>query len=265
MPTQQTEPVAINRWPQTASDQQPIASKGGDSHKSRISRYNGSIRVAITVQVINGDQKGSGIIIRDKQKRLWIITNRHVVGESSDVCIAFSDGRDATGSVFQSEYTDDDIAFISVAQLRKDEPYAVPDYQLDSASVNPVVATGYRADTDAYLETPGVTVPILKGKILGSGYSLTYSNQVEKGMSGGGIFSDNDRLIGINALHSDPLWPGDWHDSNGRRLKGGLGRKLDSVSVGIAIENIYSALNHIKRKGTTKPATATCPLKAKNP
>lgn len=218
-------------------------------------------RASITVQVINGDQKGSGVIIRDKQKKLWIVTNRHVVGESLSVCVIFSGGYILPGIVFRPIRAENDIAFISFAQVNANTSYAHPDLLFDTESVSLVMATGYAASTNTYLETSGVTIPILRGNVLESGYSLTYSNQVEKGMSGGGIFSDDGRIVGINALHSDPLWIGDWYDSRGMKLKGSLGKKLDTVSVGIAVQTIFSELDRIKAKNNIKEAAGDCPNK----
>lgn len=213
--------------------------------KSHIEHTNTFTPFSVTVQILNGDQKGSGIVIRDKSKTLWIATNRHVVRDSSDVCIKFPDGEIMTGSVVQSTDMEHDIAFISVRKDRQNGPYAEPATFIDTAAIDFVVATGYSAETDSYLETAGVTLPILQGKILKSGYSITYSNQIEKGMSGGGVFSETGQIIGINALHGDPIWRSDWHDFQGRRLNSTIGKKLDAVSVGIAIQMILLDLDRI--------------------
>lgn len=204
---------------------------------------------SVTVQVINGEQKGSGIVIRDKGKRLWIATNRHVVGDSKNVCIVLSNGKSIPGSVFYVDGSPYDLAFVSVAGLSPNSAYASPDHGFNTTSVNAIVATGYRAETDSYVETLGVTVPILEGRLLQSGYSLTYSNQVEKGMSGGGIFTEDGLLIGMNALHSDPLWSGDWYDLKKRKIDGSLSRKLDSVSVGLSIQTVYLELERALTDG----------------
>ena len=208
--------------------------------------------------MINGEQKGSGFIIRDKHKRLWITTNRHVVGEAQEVCISFADKSKLPGRVHTTKASGYDIAFIFVAQLKRDTLFAEPDYQFNVATVNPIVASGYRAEGDTYLETTGVTVPILSGKRLDSGYSLTYSNQIEKGMSGGGIFSDEDQIVGMNALHSDPLWPGEWYDESGTKIRRSVGKKLDAVSVGIDIQTIYLSLDRIELKSNGRPTTLQC-------
>lgn len=229
---------------------QPVKSASEDDSVSQ--------RSAITVQIINEDQRGSGIILKDNKGRLWITTNQHVVGASSGVCVAFSDGRVLPGRVIQAMVTSYDIAFVRVSNLAKETAYAVPDYQFDPASIVPVVATGYKAETNAYLETSGITVPLLLGRQLESGYSLTYSNQIEKGMSGGGIFSDEDRVIGINALHSDPLWPGDWYDATGTRVRGSLSKVLDAVSVGIPIQSILSVLDRIEVQAAPKSLAMNC-------
>lgn len=202
-------------------------------------------RISLTVQIINGDQKGSGIIIRDRSRRSWIATNRHVVGNSQQVCVRLWGGAILPGRVVQSRGPSPDIAFVSIYQIKEFEAYSEPDTHTDLNSIIPVVATGYNAETDEYLETTGVTIPILRNEILESGYSVTYSSQIEKGMSGGGIFSDKGQVLGINGLHGDPLWQGSWYDSKGKMLSESLGKKLDAVSVGIPIRTVISELDHV--------------------
>ncbi|MCP9784538.1 trypsin-like peptidase domain-containing protein [Cyanobium sp. WKJ7-Wakatipu] len=252
---------AVKNQPQPSSLNHKVTENKLKSGSSTDEGSDKISRASITVQVINGDQKGSGVIIRDKQKKLWIVTNRHVVGESLNVCVLFSDGNILPGIVFRPRRAENDIAFISYAQVNANTSYADPDLLFDTESVSLVLATGYAASTNTYLETSGVTIPMLRGNVLESGYSLTYSNQVEKGMSGGGIFSDDGQIIGINALHSEPLWIGDWYDSRGMKVKASLGKKLDTVSVGIAIQTIFSQLDRLEVKNNIKGVADDCPNK----
>ena len=247
LPSQRASPhTRSSRFDQEES----IINRNGD-----LERLSQASRSSVTVQILNGDQKGSGILIRDNSSRPWIVTNRHVVANSSHVCIRLQNGSLIPGRVLKAKRRDFDLAFVSTSQEVRPLPYAVTASHFDSMSINPIVATGYSAETDSYLETTGVTVPILRGRVLQSGYSVTYSSQIEKGMSGGGIFSDTGQVIGINALHSDPLWPGDWYDANGSKLNEGLQRRLDSVSIGISITTILSELDdaimHAAERDTT--------------
>jgi hypothetical protein len=80
-------------------------------------------------------------------------------------------------------------------------------------------------------------------------------------MSGGGIFTEDGKLIGLNAIHSDPLWSSDWFEATGTRLNDDVSRKLDSVSVGISSQLIRSELNLLKINGTQDIKKNSCSSK----
>ena len=220
-----------------------------------------TFRKRVTVQIVNGEQRGSGLIIRDRLNRTLVATNRHVVGDSDTVCFVMHNNKILPGLVHKIDGSKYDLAFIFIPALPPNSLYALPSAITDPQNVRFIISTGYSASTNKYIETSGVTIPILGSIELQSGYSLTYSNQIEKGMSGGGIFTEDGKLIGLNAIHSDPLWSSDWFEAKGTRLNDDVSRKLDSVSVGINSQIVQSELNRLKIDGTQQNKQITCPSK----
>lgn len=221
-------------------------------------------RKIVTVQIVNGEQKGSGLLIRNRLNRILVATNRHVVGDSDSVCVVFPNNKILPGFVYKTGGSKNDLAFISIPALPVNSPYALPSVITDPQNVRFIVSTGYSALTNKFIETSGVTIPILGSIELQSGYSLTYSNQIEKGMSGGGIFTEDGKLIGLNAIHSDPLWSSDWFEVKGTRLNDDVSRKLDSVSVGISSQLLLSELNQLKIESTKETKQIPCSNKINN-
>ena len=103
-----------------------------------------------------------------------------------------------------------------------------------------MIATGYPARDD-YVERPGLTVPLLS-KALEGGYGLTYTSDIDKGMSGGGVFDSNDRLVGINATHQEPLWETSRQYKSGHQVSENMNQKLDQVAIGLDIQQVVKLL-----------------------
>ena len=211
-------------------------------------------RQALTVLVrdLNGEQLGSGVFVARAAAGRWLATNQHVVKNRTAVCVVTSDQRSASALAFPQRKEKGkgflDLALIwlpvhettpAVVAAIKEEPYTAKDLPL-------VVATGFPTPLDRpvggpqYTERPGLLLPLLRLP-LQEGLDLTYSANVEKGMSGGGVFLD-DELIGINSAHRNPLWPGQWRDGDGRVVDQMLNQKLDLVSLGISAKHIKNAV-----------------------
>lgn len=215
-------------------------------------------RSDVTVQIINGDQRGSGILLRGQDNETVVVTNMHVVNGASQVCIALHNGKIFAGIVLPSPNKHYDLAFVAFPHLSHRLPFAEM-YNSSDKELMPVVSSGYSTISNDYIETIGVTVSALQGRRLESGYSLTYSNPVEKGMSGGGVFSDDNKLVGINALHADPLWSGVWLDDDGKVVNKRLARRLDHLSVGIESNIIHKELTALRIDNSLLSPTITCP------
>ncbi|HAJ64669.1 MAG TPA: serine protease, partial [Cyanobacteria bacterium UBA8543] len=61
------------------------------------------------------------------------------------------------------------------------------------------------SDSMGFVLTTG-QVSLLLNRALVGGYQVGYTNEIQKGMSGGPILNRQGKLVGINGMHKYPLW-----------------------------------------------------------
>ncbi len=88
------------------------------------------------------------------------------------------------------------------------------------------------------------SLPLLSEPLEG-GYTLTYTSDIDKDMSGGGIFDDNNRLIGINAAHQEPLWEANRKYQSGKPVTAQLNQQLDLVALGLSLQQVKEAIGSV--------------------
>jgi len=206
------------------------------------------IRRLLTTRIyIDKRPVGSGIILSTTANNYWIATNRHVVQSNKTACIQTYEGIKHGATVFDSINTRNaDIVFLRFNSKMK---YPVPEGFLATRRYplipRKIIATGFpigMESTDSmYTERRGVTVPLLSTPIQ-DGLQLTYTSNIEKGMSGGPVFYGDNQLAGINSLHSDPLWDVDYKDANGKTISPLLSEALKRVAIGVPVSVISNGL-----------------------
>lgn len=212
-------------------------------------------RRALTVRVMADDQNGSGVLIHADQNGTWLVTNRHVVGTSKTACIVTASNHYHEAAIYSRREGSNDLAFGLIPGSGLDLPTAILASKRYKDLIVNVTATGYSAPDYRYTESIGLTLPLLEKPVHG-GYGLVYSSQINKGMSGGGVFNQMGELIGINANHSDPLWSSAWLDGQGKALDKELSEKLDAASVGLTSNLIAAEFRRVKQSyvGPRKPS-----------
>ncbi|MCZ8250285.1 tetratricopeptide repeat protein [Microcystis sp. LE19-195.1E] len=169
-----------------------------DSPDAQIER---SIR-QVTVKITSEINRGSGIIIGKKGSIYLVLTNAHVTRGATTLQIQTHDGQTRTASIApNSLLKDKDLALVEFSDTR-DYPIAKiraisPDAELD------ITVTGYSAETGQYTTDNG-KIEQTSDRPLQEGYSVGYSGDIVQGMSGGGIFFE-DELIGINGRSAHPI------------------------------------------------------------
>ncbi len=170
---------------------------------------------SITVKVLAGESWGSGILISHHGQRYQVLTNAHVlVAADPPYRIQTPDEKiyiaevvwrgDAVGG--------NDVALL---QFRGEEgSYPVANLGTTPAVGDAVFASGF----PWLLETDGVTPPnpgfrltvgqvsLVLDKALAGGYQLGYTNDIEKGMSGGPVMNSGGEVVAMNGMHAYPLW-----------------------------------------------------------
>ena len=155
------------------------------------------------VNVYAGIKNGRGIIIGVEDDYIDIVTSKHLVSEENNVSIEFGNkGRTDAEVVYY--YNDTDAAIIRVNREDSDfylkgakAPEIMPKSDYESL---PLSMSVYFAK-DIY----DVTLEVSEGKWLSSKeyvYELSenvglFAGEVLPGMSGEGLFDENDRLVGM--------------------------------------------------------------------
>lgn len=180
----------------------------------------------ITVKIIGQDFLGSGFILHQQDKNYLVLTNQHVLraGESP-FKIQTVDGKIYQGQVVTPQTSSqDDLAFLSFTSDRHKYQTAITgDYsQLQSGEL--VFAAGFPTDSTEHLtqspNLPGFTfttgkVAVVLDKPLKEGYQIAYTNDVQKGMSGGPLLTQQGKVVGVNGKHAYPLWEApDFYEDN---------------------------------------------------
>lgn len=215
----------------------------------------------------SGTQLGSAVIVAAAQGGHWLVSNRHVVQDQRLVCVQPTN-RPAAGALVLPDPQPRregglDLALLWLPLSGQLLPVATLATRSPEASALPlVVASGYptplksRLEAVPYREAAGLLLPLLRGPLEG-GFDLAYGAEVEKGMSGGGLFAGSE-LIGINGAHAQPLWPGQWNDASGKPVSAALNAKLELVSLGLSAAAIQTAL----RNALPPSPTALAPLRS---
>ena len=215
-------------------------------------------RAAVTVllQDASANPLGSGVVVAEASGGVWVATNRHVVEGQTHICVVAPERPARTALVMPAAGSKAtlplDLALLwwpatqgtaqAVAEIQTNPPRA-QDLPL-------VVASGYPTPTQAnrqassYIEATGLLLPLLRQPLQG-GFALAYTSEVQKGMSGGGVFLGK-RLIGLNGAHPKPLWPGQWLQADGKAVPTELNARLELVALGIPVSTIQQAIQSTK-------------------
>ncbi len=203
-----------------------------DSPNAQIER---SIR-QVTVKITSEINRGSGIIIGKKGSIYLVLTNAHVIRGAKTLQIQTHDGQTRTASIApNSLLKDKDLALVEFSDTR-DYPIAKiraisPDAELD------ITVTGYSAETGQYTTDNGKIEQVSNRPLL-EGYSVGYSGDIVQGMSGGGIFFE-DELIGINGRSAYPILSNYTYEDGTKPTDAEI-QQMRAVNWGISINTLLT-------------------------
>ncbi|MCZ8212967.1 tetratricopeptide repeat protein [Microcystis sp. LE19-8.1F] len=169
-----------------------------DSPNAQIER---SIR-QVTVKITSEINRGSGIIIGKKGSIYLVLTNAHVTRGATTLQIQTHDGQTRTASIAPNSLLEDkDLALLEFSDTRDYAIAKISAIHLEAEL--DITVTGYSAETGQYTTDNG-KIEQTSDRPLREGYSVGYSGDIVQGMSGGGIFFE-DELIGINGRSAHPI------------------------------------------------------------
>lgn len=202
---------------------------------------------SITVKVLSEGFLGSGILIQKQGSVYTVLTNAHVLrsGETP-YQVQTPDGRvyaavPKDGKILHTtSLQGNDLALL---QFRSSSAtYAVASFgSASNLSVgNEVFAAGFPFDAEGIRDTGFVfrtgKISLVLNKALEGGYRIGYTNDIQKGMSGGPLLNPAGEVVAINGMHAEPLWGEPYVYQDGTEPEPRLRKQMSQYSWGIPIE-----------------------------
>jgi serine protease Do len=208
---------------------------------------------SVSVKVVAQDTLGSGAIVRRQGDIYTVITNKHVLrSENPPYWINTPDGKSYTAKVVDRvDFAKYDLALLQFRSEKNDYSVAALGNSTKLVVGDEVFAAGYphRLEKNPLDNSNSSSNPmglaIRPGRIslildqnLEEGYKIGYTNDVEKGMSGGPLLNDRGELVGINGKHAYPLWDApDIYEDNSQPCQP-LQDLINRSSLAIPIEKV---------------------------
>jgi S1-C subfamily serine protease len=164
---------------------------------------------SITVKVLSADFLGSGILLKKQGLIYTVLTNTHVLQAGDPPYrIQAPDGSIYAANLLKIQaFGKNDLALLQFQGI--DTRYAVASLGSSPVVGDEVFATGFPAAEEGQVKSFALTtgkVVLVLPKPLEGGYQLGYTNNLEKGMSGGPLLNRRGEVVGVNGMQAYPLW-----------------------------------------------------------
>jgi S1-C subfamily serine protease len=207
---------------------------------------------------------GSGILIRKQGNVYTVVTNDHVlIGGDPPYGIETPDGKIHPAVKIQTNsLKGNDLGLL---QFRSDNTvYAVASFGAAPAPGEQVFAAGFpfaEATSDPTISAFGKEgfvfktgqVSLVLDKPLQMGYRIGYTNDLEKGMSGGPLLNRHGEVVAVNGIHAEPILDTAYVFQDGSEPSASLREQMRRYSWGIPIETfvqlVRSKLTATKSRG----------------
>ncbi len=195
----------------------------------------------ITVKVMSDNNWGSGILIQRKGQIYTVLTNEHVLWIGDRYTIQTSDGKQYTAKrEAATAFGKNDLGLLRFTSENKDYPIATLGCSLRLTKGTPVYASGFplplnEQSTKGFKFTKG-SISMISAKAFEGGYQVGYSNDIEKGMSGGPVLNAKGEVVAVNGMHQEPLWGDPYIFQDGTKPKSALFETLSHSSWAIPVE-----------------------------
>ncbi len=200
---------------------------------------------AVTVRVFSEDNSlgrgGSGVLIRREGKQYTVVTNHHVLSNSSlHYQVQTTNGSFYPAEILAFSKSENDLALLTFDS--PDRSYRVLSLQAevrgkigDSILVGGFPFNDNLTQSPKCLLTQGEIVMILPRALVG-GYQIGYTNVLRNGMSGGPLLNQDGELIGIHGLGKNPIFGNPYVFKDGSSVSEAEWQKMNRLSWGIPVQ-----------------------------
>ncbi|MBW4624967.1 MAG: serine protease [Brasilonema octagenarum HA4186-MV1] len=204
---------------------------------------------AITVKVMSqSDVLGSGILLQRQGSVYTVLTNAHVLRAGNPPYrIQISDHRiwqaQLSKNVETLHATSLEGHDLAILQFRSTKTvYPVASLGSSPAVGDEVFASGFPFAEDGsgdkgFVFTTG-KVSLVLDKPLEGGYQIGYTNDIQKGMSGGSLLNRQGEVVGVNGMHAYPLWDAPSEFADGSEADPALHQRIIRLSWAVPIETV---------------------------
>lgn len=211
----------------------------------------------LTSPIINRDRLlGSGVLVYRKNSTYRVITNNHVLqAGKAPYFIETPDGKihPATSLVAKPKLQGNDLALLEFEARNLN--YRVAELAEKTPVGEFVMAAGFPLNDSAGKAQAGRGFVIKNGQIkwvldkaLEGGYRIGYTNDVQKGMSGGPVLNCAGGVVGINGLHANPIWGDPYIFQDGSSPTNAQREKMSQYSWGIPVRTAIQLFPQISMR-----------------
>ncbi|MEM6753086.1 MAG: serine protease [Cyanobacteria bacterium P01_C01_bin.38] len=199
----------------------------------------------ISVKVMAPEIIGSGFLLKKQGCVYTVVTNAHVLraGEKS-LRIQTSDNKIWKAQTkYIASAKGDDLALLQFRTTG--EVYITPSIGVKPSVGTEVVAAGFPIIEDGsrvkfHLTTGKVSLVL--DKALQGGYQIGYTNDIQKGMSGGALLNQSGEVVGVNGMHAFPLWDIPSVYESGEEADKALHEKIVRLSWAVPMEKVEEVM-----------------------
>ena len=188
---------------------------------------------------------GSGILLNKQNSVYTVLTNAHVLrADNPPYCIQTPDGEIYQADIPKNvNFHNYDLAILQFSTINK--VYSVANLGTLPKIGDEVFIAGFPVQEESEkinFVFLGSKVSLVLSKALEAGYQVGYTNPLEKGMSGGALLNKQGEVVGVNGMHTYPLWDAPSVFVDGSEAEEKLHQEIVGLSWAIPIDKVVQMM-----------------------
>jgi len=219
---------------------------------------------AITVKILSTDFLGSGILLNKQNSVYTVLTNAHVLrADNPPYHIQTPDGEIYKADVPKNmNFQNYDLAILQFYSIKK--IYSVANLGTVPKVGDEVFISGFPVEEEGEKISfvfIGGKVSLVLSKALEAGYQVGYTNRLEKGMSGGALLNKQGEVVGVNGMHTYPLWDAPSVFLDGSQAEEKLHQEIVGLSWAIPIDMVVQMMGKSPGESNSRLHKQSPPLR----